>query len=183
MRISFAFPSLTSWLFYLPTVDPGQNTAFPIFATEDLIKPHYCTEHNPSTIQPELTGVFCRPQVTLTVSLLHPWNSFNFSSIEFRVKHLISWGPVLQGPEKEDPHCKLHFPTKLITVVFGTSFIPINVPEIMTAGSQLLSCHPEQSFGRHLLPGWFLPLTISITSLAKLHKAILIFPAALRHQE
>lgn len=30
----------------------------------------HCNEHNPNAIQPALTVVFCRPLVTLTVSLL-----------------------------------------------------------------------------------------------------------------
>lgn len=66
----------------------------------------HCTKHNPNAIQPALTVVFCRPLVTLTVSLLHPLEivSIFFCSMESKVKHLLSWGPFLQGQEKEDPH-------------------------------------------------------------------------------
>lgn len=164
------FPFFKFMTVYLSIVDTGQNTAFPILATADLIKYTLSSllwtqpQHHPACTH---SGVLQTPGYAYCFSFAPFWNSFNFSSIESKVKHFLSCGPVFQGPEKEDPHCKLHFPTKL---AIKLSYLTMYLKSWQLAHN---SCPAilNKTFGRHLFPGWFLPLTISITSLAKLHKA------------
>lgn len=101
---------LNSWLLFLPTADAGQNIAFSHFCNRlpHLTYPScHCTKHNPNAMEPALTVVFCRPLVTLTVSLLHPLEIVSIFFLQYGIR---SEAPpqlrsLLTGPRKGGSRC------------------------------------------------------------------------------